>query len=536
MKKAQVERLIERDQAVSGAPQVHIDLSPAKLIEAAVANGVGVLASNGSLVVDTGERTGRSPHDRFVVDDPAIHDKVCWGDVNVPMDRESYEHICSGVAGYLYGRELFVVHGLAGADRNHSRKVCVICERASQALFVHQMLVRPTARELASFGEPDIYVLAAPGYRCDPETDGTNSGAAVVLDLAHGGVVVAGTGYSGEIKKAVFSFMNYLLPVEDDVLSMHCSANVDPMTGQTAVLFGLSGTGKTTLSADPNRLLIGDDEHGWSSRGIFNIEGGCYAKAIDLSPIAEPDIYEAIRFGAVCENVILDPETREPDYSDTTRTQNTRVAYPVEHIKSVRLDGRGGIPNVVLFLTCDAFGVLPPIARLSREAAMYHFMAGFTSKVAGTEVGVSEPTPTFSALFGEPFMPLSPSVYAGMLGKRIDSTKARVYLVNTGWQGGAYGSGYRISLAVTRSLVAAALSGDLDAGGYEHDERLNVDIPLDCPGVTPAVLNPRHTWTTPEAYDEAAEKLAAMFERHAAERYPDLDENVLAAGPHPLGE
>ena len=536
MKKAQVERLIEREQTVAGAPSVHIDLSPAKLVEAAVAHGEGVLASNGSLVVDTGERTGRSPHDRFVVDDPAIHDKVCWGDVNVPIDRESYEHICSGVAGYLYGRELYVVHGLAGADRNHSRKVCVICERASQALFVHQMLVRPSARELASFGEPDIYVLAAPGYRCDPETDGTNSGAAVILDLAHGGVVVAGTGYSGEIKKAVFSFMNYLLPVEDDVLSMHCSANVDPMTGQTAVLFGLSGTGKTTLSADPSRLLIGDDEHGWSSRGIFNIEGGCYAKAIDLSPIAEPDIYEAIRFGAVCENVILDPETREPDYTDSSRTQNTRVAYPVEHIKSVRLDGRGGIPSVVLFLTCDAFGVLPPISRLSREAAMYHFMSGFTSKVAGTEVGVSEPTPTFSALFGEPFMPLSPSVYADMLGKRIDSTKARVYLVNTGWQGGAYGTGYRISLAVTRSLVAAALSGDLDSGGYEHDGRLNVDIPLDCPGVTPAVLNPRHTWTTPEAYDEAAEKLAAMFEEHASERYPDLDAAVLAAGPHPLGE
>lgn len=535
MKKAQVERLIERDQNAAGAPRVHVDLPPAKLVEAAVANGEGVLASNGALVVDTGERTGRSPNDRFIVDDPAIHDNVCWGEVNVPMGRDDYEHLCSGVAGYLYGRELYMVHGLAGADRNHSRKVCVICERASQALFVRQMLVRPTSRELASFGEPDIYVLAAPGYRCDPETDGVNSGAAVVLDLAHGGVVVAGTGYSGEIKKAVFSFMNYLLPVEDDVLSMHCSANVDPMTGQTAVLFGLSGTGKTTLSADPSRLLIGDDEHGWSSRGVFNIEGGCYAKAIDLSPIAEPDIYEAIRFGAVCENVILDSQTREPDYGDASRTQNTRVAYPVEHIKSVRLDGRGGIPSVVLFLTCDAFGVLPPISRLSREAAMYHFMAGFTSKVAGTEVGVSEPTPTFSALFGEPFMPLSPNVYADMLGRRIDSTKARVYLVNTGWQGGAYGEGYRISLAVTRSLVTAALSGDLDAGGYEHDARLNVDIPLDCPGVTPAVLNPRHTWTTPEAYDEAAEKLAAMFESHASERYPDLDPAVLAAGPHPIG-
>ena len=344
--------------------------------------------------------------------------------------------------------------------------------------------------------------------------------------------MVAGTGYSGEIKKAIFSYMNYLLPVEDDVLSMHCSANIDPQTGQTAVLFGLSGTGKTTLSADPNRLLIGDDEHGWSEHGIFNIEGGCYAKAIDLSPIAEPDIYQAIRFGAVCENVILDPESREPDYTDVSRTQNTRVAYPVEYIKSVKLDGRGGVPSVVLFLTCDAFGVLPPISRLSREAAMYHFMAGFTSKVAGTEEGVVEPQPTFSALFGEPFMPLAPSVYADMLGSRIDKTRARVYLVNTGWQGGAYGTGHRISLAVTRSLVAAALSGDLDNAGYEHDDRLNLNIPVECPGVSPMVLNPRNTWATGEAYDEAAEKLASMFENHMCKRYPELDAAVLNAGPH----
>lgn len=528
------ERLLTREQTSPRAAKVLNDLPPARLVEIALANGEGVLASNGSLVVDTGERTGRSPNDRYVVDDPKIHDTVCWGKVNVPIARESYERICQGVAGYLFGRELYVVHGLAGADRNHARKVCVVCERASQALFIRQMLVRPTAEELADFGEPDIYVLAAPGYRTDPETEGVHSGASVILDLAGGGVIVAGTGYSGEIKKAIFSFMNYLLPAEDDVLSMHCSANIDPQTGETAVLFGLSGTGKTTLSADPNRLLIGDDEHGWSAHGVFNIEGGCYAKAIDLSPIAEPDIYAAIRFGAVCENVILDEDTREPDYSDASRTQNTRVAYPVEHINSVRLDGRGGIPSVVLFLTCDAFGVLPPISRLSRESAMYHFMAGFTSKVAGTEEGVKEPQPTFSALFGEPFMPLAPSVYAEMLGERIDSTRARVYLVNTGWQGGSYGTGYRISLAVTRSLVTAALSGAIDESGYEHDGRLNLDIPLDCPGVSPTLLSPRNMWSNPAEYDAAAERLAAMFEDHAKERYPDLDPTVLAAGPHPL--
>ena len=519
--------------SAQGSDRVHIDLSPARLVEAALANGEGQLASNGSFVVDTGERTGRSPNDRFVVDDPAIHDKVAWGPVNVPISRDAFDRICSGVKGYLYGRDLYVVHGLAGANRNHARKIRVVCERASQALFIRQMLIRPTEEELANFGEPDICVLAAPGYDNDPETDGVNSNAAVILDLADGGVLVTGTCYSGEIKKAVFSFMNYLLPVEDDVLSMHCSANVDPKTGETAVLFGLSGTGKTTLSADPARQLIGDDEHGWSKHGVFNIEGGCYAKTIDLSPIAEPDIYNAIRFGAVCENVILDSNTREPDYSDGSRTENTRVAYPVEHISNVRLDGRGGVPSVVLFLTCDAFGVLPPISKLSRESAMYHFMMGFTSKVAGTEEGIKEPKPTFSALFGEPFMPLPADVYARMLGDRVDKTHARVYLVNTGWQGGAYGTGHRISLAITRSLVSAALSGDIDAGGFKHDGRLNLDIPLACPGVSGDVLDPRTMWSSGEAYDEAAERLAKMFHDHACDRYADLDPAILAAGPQP---
>lgn len=532
MRHAFTKKLLAREN-VTGGPQIYEDLAPAKLVEAALANGEGVLASNGSLVIDTGERTGRSPNDRFVVDDPAIHDNVCWGKTNVPIDREVYESIVHGVSGYLYGRDLYVVHGLAGANRNHTRRVCVVCERASQALFIRQMLIRPTAEELANFGEPDICILAAPGYHPDPEDDHVNSDAAVMLDLAGGCIVVAGTGYSGEIKKGVFSFMNYLLPVEDDVLSMHCSANVDPQTGETAVLFGLSGTGKTTLSADPTRQLIGDDEHGWSKHGVFNIEGGCYAKTIDLSPITEPDIYNAIRFGAVCENVVLDKETRGPDYSDGSKTENTRVAYPVEHISSVRLDGRGGVPSVVLFLTCDAFGVLPPISKLSREGAMYHFITGFTSKVAGTEEGIKEPTPTFSALFGEPFMPLDPMVYADMLGKRIDSTHCRVYLVNTGWQGGGYGVGARFSLPATRALVSAALSGELDAEGYTHDDRLNLDIPVACPGLDAKVLNPRNSWTSGEAYDEAAEKLAEMFANHAAERFATVDENVLAAGPHP---
>lgn len=521
---------MEADVTKLLAGKVHVDLSPAELIEAAFKNGEGEFASNGSFVVDTGERTGRSPNDRYVVDDPAIHDEVCWGKVNVPIERANYEKVREAAVAHLAEKELYVVHGLAGADRKYARKCTIICERASQALFIHQMLVRPTAEELANFGEADITVLAAPDCHVDPAACGTNSDVAIILDLAKGAIVVCGSGYAGEIKKGVFSFMNYLLPAKDNVLSMHCSSNVDPKTGETAVLFGLSGTGKTTLSADPNRLLIGDDEHGWTDEGVFNIEGGCYAKTIDLTEENEPDIYNAIKFGSLVENVVLN-DKREPDYADVSKTENTRACYPVEHIKAVRLDGQGGVPNVVLFLTCDAFGVLPPISKLSREAAMYHFMAGFTSKVAGTEEGITEPQPTFSALFGEPFMPLNPGVYAKMLGERIDKTGARVYLVNTGWQGGAYGVGARIKLRLTRAMVTAALSGELDEAGYEHDDRLNLDIPKACPDVDAKILNPRNNWQSGEAYDEAAAVLADMFETHMAERFPDIDEKVLAAGP-----
>lgn len=518
------------DSLLNGSVKINADWTPAQYIEAACKNNEGVFASNGSFVVDTGERTGRSANDRYVVDDPEVHDEVCWGKVNVPIERANYEMIRSDVVDYLSGKELYVVHGLAGANRKYARKVTVFCERASQALFIHQMLVRPTDEELANFGEADITVFAAPNFRVDAAKCGTHSDVAIVLDLVEGVIVVAGSCYSGEIKKGVFSFMNYLLPAKDNVLSMHCSSNIDPKTGETAVLFGLSGTGKTTLSADPNRLLIGDDEHGWADDGVFNIEGGCYAKAIDLTEENEPDIYRAIKFGSLVENVILD-DKRNPDYADVSKTENTRACYPIEHINAVRLDGQGGVPNVVLFLTCDAFGVLPPISKLSREAAMYHFMAGFTSKVAGTEEGITEPQPTFSALFGEPFMPLAPSVYADMLGERIDKTGARVYLVNTGWQGGAYGVGNRIKLRLTRAMVTAALSGDLDEAGYEHDERLNLDIPKSCPEVDAEILNPRNNWSDGAAYDEAAEKLAEMFEAHMAERFPDMDAAVLAAGP-----
>ena len=423
------------------------------------------------------------------------------------------------------------MEGMAGADRNHTRRLLVACERASQALFIKQMLARPLAREIARTGEPDFCVLAAPGYQCDPAIKGLNSSAAVVINFQERVILVAGTGYSGEIKKSIFSVMNYLLPVEDDVLPMHCSASMDPVTHETAVFFGLSGTGKTTLSANPTRLLIGDDEHGWSDMGIFNIEGGCYAKCEGLDAFHEPEIFNAVRFGAICENVVLD-ESRKPNYDDVSITHNTRVAYPVEHIPNAWTKGMGTTPSVVLFLTCDAFGVLPPISRLTADAAMYHFVTGFTAKIPGTEVGVTEPTPTFSSLFGEPFMPLDPMVYAKMLGERIADGHTRVYLVNTGWIGGGYGVGHRIELAYTRALVARALGGTIEDSEFVHDDIFNVDIPTTCHGVPDGILVPRQYWQSTARYDEAAHNLAVMFEENFEKKYSHLPESVKAAGPH----
>ena len=352
-------------------PRLLVDLPAAELVEYAIRRNEGCMASNGALVIETGERTGRSPNDRFIADTPDVHDKIAWGAVNRPLSVESYEAIKAGIVDYLNERDVFVTRGMAGADRNHTRRLLVACERASQALFIKQMLARPLAREIARTGEPDFCVLAAPGYQCDPAIKGLNSSAAVVINFQERVILVAGTGYSGEIKKSIFSVMNYLLPVEDDVLPMHCSASMDPVTHETAVFFGLSGTGKTTLSANPTRLLIGDDEHGWSDMGIFNIEGGCYAKCEGLDAFHEPEIFNAVRFGAICENVVLD-ECRKPNYDDVSVTHNTRVAYPVEHIPNAWTKGMGTTPSVVLFLTCDAFGVLPPISRLTADAAMYH--------------------------------------------------------------------------------------------------------------------------------------------------------------------
>ena len=514
--------------------RIHADLCAPRFVELALERHEGTMTSTGSLAVLTGEYTGRAPKNRFVVDTPDVHDKVAWGAVNVPMAPELFENLRRHVAAYLSLNDVFVVRGLAGANRAHARKFAVVAERACHALFAEQMLVRPSDEELAEYGTPDFTVLSAPGFLVDLATGGPGTQACIAINFEQRVIVAAGSGYSGEIKKSIFSAMNYLLPVEDGVLPMHCSANMDPATGETAVFFGLSGTGKTTLSADPERLLIGDDEHGWGEDGIFNIEGGCYAKCIDLDPAHEPDIFNAIRFGSLSENVVLDHDSHVANYADRSITENTRAAYPVEHIPNCKADGVGAVPSVVVFLTADAFGVLPPISRLSKRSAMYHFMTGFTSKVAGTEVGIVEPQPTFSALFGEPFMPLDPLTYAEMLSERIDAGHTRAYLVNTGWTGGGYGVGHRISIKDTRALVRAALSGVIEESAFAYDQRFKLDVPTSCPGVKSMILNPRSTWADGAAYDESANKLARMFEENFAKRYPYAPADVRDAGPAPL--
>ncbi len=511
---------------------VLIDGSPAKLVEKALSRREGKLTDTGALRVKTGRYTGRSPEDRFIVDTPDVHDVIAWGNVNKPFSVEGYEKIKEAVCRHLSHHDIFLVHGMAGAQRKYSRKFAVITELASQALFVTQMLVRPSKQELDDYGKPDFTVLAAPLLKLDPKEYGTHSEAVVLINFADRKIVIAGTQYSGEIKKGIFSVMNYLMPIEENVLPMHSSCNMDPVSGDTAVFFGLSGTGKTTLSADPHRALIGDDEHGWSDDGVFNFEGGCYAKAIRISYVTEPEIFQAIRFGSVVENVVLTPGSRVPDYFDEAYTENTRVAYPVEYISNAQLLGYGGAPKVVIMLTADAFGVLPPISRLSREAAMYHFVSGFTSKVAGTERGITEPTPTFSTLFGEPFMPLDPMRYAAMFGERMEEYGTKVYLINTGWTGGAYGEGKRINLPYTRAMVTAALNGDIERSDYRHHAIFNVEVPTHIEGVPDIVLDPRRTWKDKLAYDAQAKKLAAMFEENAATKYPNMAPEVRAAGPH----
>lgn len=506
---------------------VYRNLTPAQLTEAALRRGEGKLSNTGALVVTTGKYTGRSPKDKFIVDTPSVHDDIAWGSVNVPITQEKFNAIRSKVIAYLQNREIFIFDGMAGADPVCTRKFRIINELASQNLFIHELLIRPTAEELENYGEADFTIFVAPGFKCIPEIDGTHSEAAIIVDYEQKQVVICGSQYSGEIKKSVFSVMNFLMPKEG-VLPMHCSANMDPETHETAVFFGLSGTGKTTLSADPNRKLIGDDEHGWSDRGIFNFEGGCYAKCINLSAENEPEIYNAIKFGSLVENVIMDDETREFDFDDGSLTENTRVGYPVDYISNAQIPGVGGIPKVVIFLTADAFGVLPPISRLDENAAMYHFVTGFTSKLAGTERGITEPTPTFSACFGQAFLELHPTKYAEELVKKMQQSGAKAYLVNTGWNG----TGKRISIKDTRGIIDAILNGDILNAPTKKIPYFNFEVPTELPGVDANILDPRDTYADASEWETKAKDLAQRFVKNFA-KYEgnEAGKALVSAGP-----
>ncbi|GHU70107.1 phosphoenolpyruvate carboxykinase [ATP] 2 [Clostridia bacterium] len=507
---------------------VHRNLSVPALTERAVARGEGILSQTGALCVYTGKYTGRSPDDKFIVDEPSSHDQIDWGKVNVPISQAKFDNLYAKITAYLQNREIFVFDGYAGADPDYRINIRVINELASENLFIHQLLLRPSEDELVGFKQ-DFTIIAAPGFKASPELDGTNSEAAIVVSFEKKLVLVAGSQYAGEIKKSVFSLMNYLMPLRG-VFTMHCSANMGK-DGDTALFFGLSGTGKTTLSADPDRYLIGDDEHGWSPNGIFNIEGGCYAKCINLSKENEPQIWDAIKFGALVENVVIDPVTRELNYADESITENTRVGYPVEYIPNTKIPGVGGHPKTVIFLTADAYGVMPPIAKLSREAAMYHFVTGYTARLAGTERGVTQPQATFSTCFGAPFLPLPASKYATMLGECIDQHGSNVYLVNTGWSGGPAGDGgSRMKIKYTRAMVTAALNGSLEKGAFVHDETFNMDVPAQCANVPDEVLQPRNTWQDKAAYDKAAKNLAGLFQKNF-EKYKGMDPKIVAAGP-----
>ena len=517
------------DQGLHPSRPVHWNLSTPSLYEHAIRKGEGELAADGPIVCRTGAHTGRSPNDKFVVREPSSEHHVAWGKVNKPIDAERFATLKADILAHLSERELFVQDLYAGADETYRLPVRFVHELAWQNLFVRNLFIVPPAQDLPGFA-PQFTVMTAPSFKAQPDRHGTRSDVAIVLNLGTREVLIAGTSYAGENKKSIFSVLNYLLPLQN-VLSMHCSANIGPK-GDTALFFGLSGTGKTTLSSDPARQLIGDDEHGWSDRGIFNFEGGCYAKMIRLSAQAEPQIFETTRrFGTVLENVVMNAETRALDFDDASLTENTRGAYPIEFIDNAVVPGVGGHPENIVMLTADAFGVLPPIAKLSAEAAMYHFLSGYTAKVAGTEKGVKDPSATFSTCFGAPFLPLNPNVYARGLGERIAKHKARVWLVNTGWTGGPFGVGKRMSIAHTRAMIAAALSGALDSVGYQQHPIFNLEMPTSCPGVPADVLDPRSTWSDKAAYDAQARKLAAMFVDNFKNFAGDVDAAVVSAGP-----
>lgn len=493
---------------LGGNIAVKYQLSPEELIDDALLNNEGTMAASGALAIDTGKFTGRSPKDRFIVCDDVTADQVWWGDVNIKISPEKFDQLFNKLTSYLSDKTIYVRDASACADPDYAISIRVITETAYQNLFAHHLFIRPDEEHLIS--QPEWTIIAAPGFLADPAVDGTRQQNFSIINFTKKMILIGGTGYTGEIKKGIFSVLNFILPVYNNTLSMHCSANVGK-DGDTAIFFGLSGTGKTTLSADPERGLIGDDEHGWGNDSVFNFEGGCYAKCVDLTEEKEPQIFKAIKFGSLLENINFFPGTKEVDYSNIDKTENTRVAYPIDYIDNAILPSVAAVPKNIFFLTADAFGVLPPISKLNVEQAMFHFMSGYTAKVAGTEAGVTEPQLTFSACFGKAFLPLHPSKYAALLGEKMKKHQVHVWLVNTGWSGGAYGVGKRMKLSYTRAMIKAALNGDLNHHHYKQHHVFKLMMPLICPGVPDDILDPSKTWNNQEEYFLKAYQLADAF-------------------------
>lgn len=516
--------------SIESGARVHYQEPIAELVEYAICQNEGVLADSGALAADTGKFTGRSPKDRFIVKDELTENNVWWGNINQPISPENFEILYAKVADYLSGKELFVRDATACAAENHAISLRAVTESAYQSVFVNNMFIRPETVDPNS--RPEWTILAASGYTCaEYATYGLHNPNFVVINFTKKIILIAGTGYTGEIKKGIFTVLNFILPLQRNVLSMHCSANTDA-NNETALYFGLSGTGKTTLSADKERRLIGDDEHGWDDAGVFNFEGGCYAKCVGLDPDKEPEIFSAVKFGALLENINFYPGTRIPDYDNIDKTENTRVAYPIHHIENIAPGSRGGAPKNIFFLTADAFGVLPPVSKLSVTQAMYHFISGYTAKVAGTEVGVTEPKAVFSACFGEAFLPLHPSKYAELLREKLTaSPDINVWLINTGWIAGPYGVGRRIKLAYTRAIIKAALNGTLNEASFNTHPIFGLEYPTSCPAVPDNVLNPMSLWDNKEAYHAQAKQLAKLFVENFRKFEGEVSEDVRLAAP-----
>jgi phosphoenolpyruvate carboxykinase (ATP) len=521
-----VDKFLSQIQSFGISPsKIHRNLSVDDLVKIAVEKKEGVINSTGSLSVNTGKYTGRSPDDRFIVYDDKTHNTVDWGKVNHQFPSGKFEKLLEKMKSFVNNKDLYVFDGFVGADKDNRLPIRVINDHVWQSLFARNLFIRPTDEELENH-TPEFTILCINNFEAVPAVDGTESNVFIIIDLTRKIVLIGGTQYAGEMKKSMFSVMNFLLP-EKGIFPMHCSANIGK-DNDTALFFGLSGTGKTTLSADPNRKLIGDDEHGWSDNGTFNFEGGCYAKCINLSQEAEPEIWNAIRPGAVLENVVLN--NNQPDYDDNLLTENTRVAYPLDYIPGAVIPSVGGHPKVIVFLTADALGVLPPISRLTKEGAMYHFMSGYTSKLAGTERGIKEPKSVFSECFGAPFMPRPAAVYAKVLGEKITKHNTVVYLVNTGWSGGPYGVGKRIKIKYSRAMVTAAINGSLNIVKYKHDDLFNLDIPTEVPDVPSDILDPKNTWTDKDSYNLSAKKLAQMFVENF-KKFQNVTPEIISAGP-----